>query len=122
MGVTDELMVPFAKRLEQAGITDSYLVKKLKAELEANDIKLFAHEGIARDKQEVPAWLIRQKARQDAHKLRGDYPAEKHELAGVGGEPLIPPENEEHRNLLKEIAKEIAERRIRSDRRAPKKR
>lgn len=26
------------------------------------------------------AWEIRQKARQDAHKLRGDYPAEKHDL------------------------------------------
>jgi len=34
------------------------------------------------------AWDVRQKARQDAHKLRGDYPPEKREIGGFGGEPI----------------------------------
>ena len=34
------------------------------------------------------AWDIRQRARMDAHKLRGDYPAEKREITGAGGGPL----------------------------------
>jgi hypothetical protein len=34
------------------------------------------------------AWDIRQRARVDAHKLRGDYPAEKREITGAGGGPL----------------------------------
>jgi len=34
------------------------------------------------------AWDIRQRARMDAHKLRGDYPAEKREITGTGGGPL----------------------------------
>ena len=31
---------------------------------------------------------IRQKARMDAHKLRGDYPSEKHEISGKNGKPI----------------------------------
>jgi hypothetical protein len=34
------------------------------------------------------AWDVRQRARMDAHKLRGDYPAEKREITGAGGGPL----------------------------------
>ena len=34
------------------------------------------------------AWDVRQRARMDAHKLRGDYPAEKQEITGAGGGPL----------------------------------
>lgn len=34
------------------------------------------------------AWDIRQRARMDTHKLRGDYPAEKREITGAGGGPL----------------------------------
>lgn len=33
-------------------------------------------------------WGTRQKARIDAHKLRGDYPAEKRELTGRNGGPV----------------------------------
>jgi hypothetical protein len=34
------------------------------------------------------AWDLRQRARMDAHKLRGDYPAEKREITGSNGGPL----------------------------------
>lgn len=33
-------------------------------------------------------WSTRQRARMDAHRLRGDYPAEKHELGGPNGGPI----------------------------------
>jgi len=74
----DEKLQSFDKH----GITEDYLIGKLKAELEAE-------EEIQRriSKKEVkvvkiPIWKIRQDARKDAHKLRGDYPAEKHEHTG----------------------------------------
>lgn len=36
----------------------------------------------------LAAWEIRQKARQDAHKLRGDYPAEATEHRFPNGVPV----------------------------------
>ena len=47
------------------------------------------------------AWDVRQRARIDAHKLRGDYPAEKREITGKNGGPI------EHEHT---IHKELAER------------
>ena len=39
------------------------------------------------EERKITRWGIRQKARQDAHELRGDYPAKKvestHEVEGV---------------------------------------
>jgi len=52
------------------------LIEKLNAELDAEEIKFFQHNGFLTEKN-ITAWTIRQKARQDAHKLRGDYPSEK---------------------------------------------
>ena len=53
-----------AASLKKQGVTDEYLAKKLKAELEAK-----ANGKIL--------WKIRQTARMDAHKLLGHYPSEK---------------------------------------------
>lgn len=64
-------------------------------------------------------WLVRQKARMDAHKLRGDYPAVKNEHSGPGGGPILmaPQFTDEDRAILKnlsnEVVKEIVERSIR---------
>ena len=69
------------------------LADKLDEELEATDVipiwrfnrekKLW--ESV--EKRKITRWGIRQKARQDAHELRGDYPAKKvestHEVEGV---------------------------------------
>lgn len=67
--------------LDQKGISMEYLAKKLKRELNAKEQKVFSSEtsGI-RYSAKMIAWHIRQKARMDAHKLRGDYPVEKSEL------------------------------------------
>ena len=53
-------------------------------------------------------WPISQKARMDAHKLRGDYPAAKHEVTGPGGGPIItnPDLSEDERLVLKALCEE----------------
>jgi osmotically-inducible protein OsmY len=66
--------------LEEGGITDEYLRTKLKKEMTATDVKTYNNKGRVIYSDPMIAWEIRQRARQDAHKLRGDYPAEKHEI------------------------------------------
>lgn len=67
--------------LQQKGISMEYLAKKLKRELNAKEQKVFSSDkaGITYSDKMI-AWNIRQKARIDAHKLRGDYPAEQSDL------------------------------------------
>lgn len=71
-----------AGKFESHGITDDYLIGKLKEELEAEE----ELQRIISKKETIiikkPLWKIRQDARKDAHKLKGDYPAEKHEHTG----------------------------------------
>lgn len=70
--------------MEDAGITDAKLIAQLKKELKATKTLYFQDKGIVTDEREVVDWAIRQKARQDAHELRGDYPAKKQELDHKG--------------------------------------
>jgi len=65
--------------LDEGGITDEYLRKKLKKELNATEVKTYNYKGDILYSDPLVAWDIRQRARQDAHRLRGDYPAEEHE-------------------------------------------
>jgi hypothetical protein len=76
----------FEAMLEKYGINTEFLARKLKAELNANETR---YKYIVRDdkikvvaEKTRIAWDIRQKARMDAHKLLGHYPAEKHEHTG----------------------------------------
>jgi len=74
----------FIDDLDNEGLTSEYLAKKLKKELNAKETKAQIPKGekeFSYSKRMI-AWDIRQKARQDAHKLRGDYPAEKVEHSG----------------------------------------
>jgi len=77
------------KQLEAAGINYDFLIKKLLEELEAKEARFFACNGYVVDARAVPDWNIRQRARMDAHRLRGDYPAEK-----IEGELNMPDLNE----------------------------
>lgn len=67
------------KVLENHGLTFDYLAKKLKRELNAKETKFFQKDGFVIEQHDVVAWDVRQRARIDAHKLRGDYPADKRE-------------------------------------------
>lgn len=52
-------------------------------------------------------WPIRQKARIDVHKMRGDYPAEKHEHSGYID--VIPKISPEDRKLLTEFSYKVVD-------------
>ena len=97
---TKDLDNPMTNALELEGINTQYLTKKLRRELNAKETKVFndKDDGIIYSKN-MTAWTIRQKARQDAHKLRGDYPAEKTEHSGrVTLEEIIKSQEKEEEN------------------------
>jgi len=73
---------PIIAALDAEGITLKALAKQLKRELKAKETKFFQKDGKVVEKHNVIAWDVRQRARIDAHKLRGDYPAEKREIMG----------------------------------------
>jgi hypothetical protein len=75
--------------LDERGITLDYLARKLKAELLAKETKVFmTKEGQVVYSDPLIAWDVRQRARQDTHRLRGDYPPEKKQVGGLNGEPI----------------------------------
>jgi len=88
--IVDALLAPNREAMSAEGMDLSYLLKKLKREMNAKETKVF--KGASKDFEDgkltetyeeaiyskpLIAWDVRQKARQDAHKLRGDYPSEK---------------------------------------------
>jgi hypothetical protein len=90
--------------LDVRGITPSFLAKKLKAELEATEIKAFNHGGKLVYSDPLVAWEVRQRARIDAQKLLGLYPAEEHRITG----DMIPSRSPEEIKSLQEIARRVA--------------
>jgi len=88
--VIDTLNAPIVRALDARGITLPYLARKLKAELNAKETKVFLNKNTGEIVYSDPlvAWGIRQEARQDTHRLRGDYPPEKKELSGRNGGPI----------------------------------
>ncbi len=57
---------------KRAGISESYLTRKLKEGLNAKETKFFAHEGVVQDSRDVIDFNTRHKYLETAHKLRGD--------------------------------------------------
>ena len=68
---------PMIDILDSKGITTAYLAGKLQEELEAEEQKVFNNKGKVIYSNKMTTWKTRQEARKDAHKLRGDYPAER---------------------------------------------
>lgn len=104
-----DLLSPFQSAINLSGINDKFLIKQLKQELRAKTTKIqkvkgqlteddlpktksgkiksgYRIIGYSSDETLVAIDMInhgiRQKARMDVHKLRSDYPAEKHEHSG----------------------------------------
>ena len=79
--IANEYLRPILEAIESQGLTPTYLAKKLKYELDYTEPRFFAGKEAkgkrGRLKPGPKAMRVRQTARQDAHKLRGDYPAEK---------------------------------------------
>jgi hypothetical protein len=65
---------------EQEGLDIRSLIREAKKEMRANVTKFFQHEGRVVSRRTMIDWGTRQRARMDLHKLRGDYPAEKHDV------------------------------------------
>ncbi len=104
--VLEMLVAPMKSAFEKEGITPEYLAKKLKKELNAKKIETFKGtvvNVVPSDDPDEPdmiesdeviyskpmvAWDVRQKARQDAHKLLNHYPPEKREYSGPDGSPM----------------------------------
>lgn len=93
------------KELEDRGIGWDFVTEKLKEEAAYEQPVIVKHIRSIRSptKKKIlkrvivnkvvrlvtpEAMSIRQKARIDAHKLRGDYPPEEHRVAGPGGGPI----------------------------------
>lgn len=78
----EEIYRHYASMMDRKGLTDDYLAKKLKAELNAKLTKVFLPKNSRKLVYSDPLinWDTRQKARMDAHKLKGHYPAEKHQV------------------------------------------
>ncbi len=96
---------PVIAALEKEGITLSHLSKILHKELKAEEIKVFNDKGKIIYSKGVPALDIQQRARIDAHKLRGDYPAEEHRITGE----MITSRSPEEIKDLQEIAARVVE-------------
>ena len=100
-----ELLSPLIEALDAEGITLPYLSKQLKKELKAKEIKVFNDKGKIIYSDGVPALDIQQRARIDAHKLRGDYPAEEHRISGE----MITSRSPEEIKDLQEIASRVVD-------------
>jgi hypothetical protein len=74
--------------LDNEGITLGSLAAKLREELEADKKEFFAFRGEVIDEKTVANWEVRQRARVDAHKLRGDYPPDRQEHLYPLGMPV----------------------------------
>ena len=70
------------QKFDEHGLTDDYLIGKLKDQCEAEsefEVKISKKESKIIKK---PLWKIQQDAVKEANKLKGNYPAEKHEHTG----------------------------------------
>lgn len=105
--ISESLRSPIIQALDSEGITLPKLAKSLKEELEAKETKFFAHQGKIIEKEDVTTWEVRQRARIDAHKLRGDYPAEEHRITGEMITSRSPAEIEELQKIAARVVDEI---------------
>ena len=105
--IRDQLLSPLVEALDAEGITLPYLAKQLKKELKAEEIKVFNDKGTIIYSDGIPALDIQQRARIDAHKLRGDYPAEEHRITGEMVNTRSPEEIEELRSITQGLAQAI---------------
>ena len=87
--VLNSLNTQMIQAMDKAGITLDRLMGQLSDELQAKDTKFFADKGIIKDTAEVIAHDVRQRARIDAHKLRGDYPATGVNVQSTGEHTVV---------------------------------
>ena len=87
--VLNSLNTQMIQAMDKAGITLDRLLGQLSDELQAKEVKHFAYQGKVEDEREVIAHDVRQRARIDAHKLRGDYPATGVNVQSTGEHTVV---------------------------------
>jgi hypothetical protein len=102
----DDIPDPLDMALNKNRITADFLARKLCAELESTKIIFLKKTDRAKGEYiEVIDWPTRQRARMDAQRIRGDYPAQKAEINFQNNDAELPPE-------IQQMIKSITERRI----------
>lgn len=83
--LVEAILRPIDEAFKSQGITPIYLAKKLKRELNAKETKAQIPKGEMEFVYSKPlvAWDTRQKARQDAHQIMGQYPPKNHKVDGI---------------------------------------
>jgi hypothetical protein len=104
-------LTPLQEAIQKVGITDEMLAQRLAEELDATKDEWFAFQGIVTDCRTSIDWRVRQSARQDIHKLRGDYAPEK-QIVDVTEHNIY---TDEEREALMEVANIIAAKRMAPD-------
>jgi hypothetical protein len=103
-----ELTSPLLEAMEGAGITADMLAGQLAEELKASETKFFSFRGQVIEARIVPNWEVRQRARMDAHKLRGDYAPERVNLNMSGSTGY----SEDDQATLQAVARELAMKKL----------
>jgi hypothetical protein len=75
--------------LNENGLSEEALKGKLVELLNANTVKHFAHNGVVMDERTIADNATRRAALQMALKMRGMDGADKVELTGAGGGPIV---------------------------------
>jgi len=100
-------MTPYEMALSAHSISLNTLARQLAEELRATETKPFKSRGESIEySRPLIAWNIRQRAREDAQKLLGLYPAEEHRITANVSETM----SEEDKDLLRNVAREVAEK------------
>jgi len=76
--------VTLRQAMTALGLTEQVLLEKLKQELDATEVKAaLDRKGSWRYSKPLIAWEVRQRARMDAHRIRGDYPRDSEPAPGT---------------------------------------
>ena len=100
-------MNPYASALSAHGISLDALARQIGEEMRATEVKAFKSRGEPVEySKPLRAWNIQQRAREDAQKLLGLYPAEEHKITADISEKM----SDEDKEMLQAVAQEIAEK------------
>jgi phage terminase small subunit len=76
------------KWIDEHGLSEARIKRKIVAGMEAKETRFFAHQGKVVETREVEAHEIQRRYVDMACKVKDLYAPEKHEVSGAGGSPI----------------------------------
>lgn len=76
------------KWIDEQGLSEARIKRKIVAGMEAKETRFFAHQGKVVETREVKAHEIQRRYVDMACKVKDLYAPEKHEVSGAGGRPI----------------------------------